>query len=172
MGEQLSVDAVARYVNEIKNIDDDNLAVEGDHQKEDNVYSISMAAGVGVSDKDGSTFTAFKTLLSCGGIEDVSQCASDLVEPLQLGKLEKGAATTASKFKSLKGRWFSQKGDHETVDSDKDGERYIQCDSLIKVHCKCGEIISVENYRVLGVFTKHQNKWFVSTEGRSIIRFR
>ncbi len=48
VGEQLSVDAVARYVNEIKNIDDDNLAVEGDHQKEDNVYSVSMAAGVGV----------------------------------------------------------------------------------------------------------------------------
>ena len=31
VGEQLSVDAVARYVKEIKNIDDDNLAVEGDH---------------------------------------------------------------------------------------------------------------------------------------------
>ncbi len=112
VGEQLSVDAVAHYVNEIKNIDDDNLAVEGDHQKEDDAYSISMAAGVGVSDKDGSTFTAFKTLLSCGGIEDVSQCASDLVKLLQLGKLEKGAVTTASKFNSLKGRWFSQKGDH------------------------------------------------------------
>jgi hypothetical protein len=35
VGEQLSVDAVACYVNEIKNIDDENLAVEGDHQKED-----------------------------------------------------------------------------------------------------------------------------------------
>jgi hypothetical protein len=68
-----------------------------------------MAAGVGVSDKDGSTFTAFKTL-SCGGVEDDSQCASDLIELLQLRKLEKGAATTASKFKSLKGRWFSQTG--------------------------------------------------------------
>ncbi len=131
VGGQLSVDAVACYVNEIKNIDDDNLAVDGDHQKEDNVYSISMAAGVGVSDKDGSIFTAFKTLLSCGGIEDVTQCASDLVKQLQLGKLEKGAATTASKFKSLKGRWFSQKGDHEVVDGGKDGERYIQRDSLI-----------------------------------------
>ncbi len=60
VGEQLSVNAVACYVNEIRNIDDDNLAVESDHQKEDDVYSISMAAGVGVSDKDGSTFTAFK----------------------------------------------------------------------------------------------------------------
>ncbi len=70
-----------------------------------------MAAGVGISDKDGSTLTAFKTLLSCGGIEDVSQCAaSDLVELLQLGKLEKGAATTVSKFKSPKGGWFSQRG--------------------------------------------------------------
>jgi hypothetical protein len=89
-----------------------------------------------------------------------------LVELLQLGKLEKGAATTASKFKSLKGRWFSQKGDHEIVDGDKDGERYIQRDSLIKVHCKCGEIISIENYRVLDFFTKYQNKWFASTEER------
>ena len=61
------------------NIDDDNLAVEADHQKEDNVSSISMAAGFGVSDKDGSTFTAFKTLLLCGDIEDVSQCASDFI---------------------------------------------------------------------------------------------
>ncbi len=55
-------------------------------------------------------------------------------------------------------------GDHEIVDGDKDGERYIQRDSLIKVHCKHGEIISIENYRVLGFFTKYQNKWFVSRE--------
>jgi hypothetical protein len=34
------------------------------------------------------------------------------------------------------------------------------------VHCKRGEIISVENYRVLDFFTKYQNKWFVSTEER------
>jgi hypothetical protein len=46
----------------INNIDDDNLAVEDYHQKEDNVNSISMVAGFGVSDKDGSTCTAFKTV--------------------------------------------------------------------------------------------------------------
>ncbi len=34
------------------------------------------------------------------------------------------------------------------------------------MHCKRGEIISVENYRVLDFFTKYQNKWFVSTEER------
>ena len=55
-----------------------------------------------------------------------------------------------SKFKSLKGRWFSQKGGNGIVEGDKDGDWYIQRDSLIKVRCKRGEIISVENYRVLG----------------------
>jgi hypothetical protein len=74
---------------------------------------------------------------------------------LLLEHTSKGAATTASKFKSLKGRWFSQKGVHEFIDGDKDGERYIQRDSPIKVHCKRGEIISVENYMVLAFFTKY-----------------
>ncbi len=44
--------------------------------------------------------------------------------------------------------------EHEIVDVDKDGEQYIQRDSLIKVDCKHGEIISVENYRVLGFLQK------------------
>ena len=36
-------------------------------------------------------------------------------------------------------------------------------DSLFKFHCKRGKCESVENYRVLALFSKFYNKWFVAS---------
>ena len=38
---------------------------------------------------------------------------------------------------------------------------YIRRDNLITLNCQRGGTISVDYYRVLALFSKHYNKWFV-----------
>ena len=109
----------------------------------------------------------FKSLLVCDDIKSVCSRALNLVELLQLGKMEKGALTTASKYNSRNGRWFSQKPKKDSLVEDSgDADLYIERDSLIQVACKRGKSEVVENYRVLAFFTKYHNKWFVAMEKR------
>ena len=98
--------------------------------------------------------------------------ALKMVELLQLGKLEKGALTSDSKYNSRNGRWFSQKASGASNANSKEGDKaqdldkdlWIQRDSLVQSKCKRGKTESIEYYRVLGFFTKYYNKWFVSIE--------
>jgi len=114
-----------------------------------------------------SAFDHFKRLMRCSDIAIVPDCALDLIKLVDLGKLEKGAMSSAAHFKSRNGRWFSQKktsGDTAAVDEASEALITIQRDSLIQVKCKRGRAESVENYRVLALFSKYYNKWFVSLE--------
>ena len=111
--------------------------------------------------------------MRCHNIGDVGVCALKLVQLLQLGKLEKGAVSTSSKYNSRNGRWFSQKSKKDCsigeVESDEVLDKlYIQWDSLIHVNCKRGKSVSVEKYRVLAFFSKYYNKWFVTSEDKFI----
>ena len=84
---------------------------------------------------------------------------------VELGKLEKGAVSSDGHFQSRNGRWFSQKKKVESSvqkDGSGDAELFIQRDSLIQVNCKRGNVVSVENYQVLALFSKYYNKWFVA----------
>ena len=79
----------------------------------------------------------------------IPDCALDLIKPIDLGKLEKGAVSSAAHFKSRNGRWFSQKktsADTANVDKESEASICIQWDSLIQVECKRGRAASVENY--------------------------
>ena len=69
--------------------------------------------------------------------------------------MKKGATTSDSKYKSLNGRWFSQKGKKigsENGTGDLDDVLYIERDSLIQLKCTRGKSISLESYRVLVFF--------------------
>ena len=59
----------------------------------------------------------------CNDINDVSGCALKLVQLLQLGKLESGSITLASKHNSRNGRWFSQKS--KTNDNSEGGAQNL-----------------------------------------------
>eukprot|EP00957_Ditylum_brightwellii_P138429 10551205-Ditylum_brightwellii.AAC.1 len=88
------------------------------------------------------------------------------MELLSLGKLDKGATTSVTNFMPMNERWFNKKQKKPLKGGPKDVNNglYIQCDSLIQVKCKCGRFETVEFYRVLALFTKYYNKWFVSEE--------
>ncbi len=43
-------------------------------------------------------------------------------------------------------------------------ELFIERDTLIQLHCKRGETVTVENYRVLCPFAKYYNKWYICVD--------
>jgi len=79
-----------------------------------------------------------------------------------------------SKHNSRNGRWFSQKS--TTTDSSEggdgdggdNGDILIKWESLIQLTCKCGESVSIENYRVLAFFTKFHDMWFIAKEEKFV----
>ena len=89
---------------------------------------------------------------------------------LQLGKIEKGSASMDGTFKSLISRWFGDK--KKKKDEDDEGKEYqyfIERDTLIKLSVKKGGQVMVRNYRVLGIFSKYYNKWFVEFEQKQFV---
>ena len=113
-------------------------------------------------------------LLSAQQVGEVGGLALNLIEVLQLGRLDKGTMSTSgvAKFNSLNGRWFSTK---KVTTPDNDGTT-----SLINgvesgaagITIRRGSIViseaenrdkvkSLQHYRVLGIFNKHQNKWYM-----------
>jgi hypothetical protein len=114
-----------------------------------------------------NAFDHFKVLLRCTELDDIGAYALKMVQLIQFGKVEKGAASTASKFNSRNGRWFSQKKRSVVVGANAEGSRdvdddiCIQPNSLVQVKCNRGKSVSVEYYRVLSLFDKYYNKWWV-----------
>jgi hypothetical protein len=169
----LPANVVQTYMDEINDATkDDTPTAEEPHQTNQDEESAPGDAEVqhffDLGDVDGA-YNEFKALILCRDIGSVSACAHKLVQLLELGTIEKGSVLLASKHNSRNGRWFNQKVKtvvcDDGVDSTNDG-LYIQQDSLIQLKCKRGKSESVENYRVLGFFTKFYNKWFVSLEDR------
>ena len=121
-------------------------------------------------DVSNGAFLEFKKMLMCDDTNVGPYCLR-VIELLQLGKIEKGSSKSDAKSKSLKQRWFTAKGkkgvgQHNSKnDIDPIGEVWIERDSLITMKCKRGKgNETIEYYRVLAVFTKYYNKWFVATD--------
>ena len=106
----------------------------------------------------------FQILLTSEGLHDVSSSTMDLVQLLQLGKLEQGAINNLLEFKSRNESCFNQSKTKTTTD--KGGaiickeSLYIERDIIIQICCKQGKSESTENYRVLNFFSKTYNKWY------------
>lgn len=91
------------------------------------------------------------------------------MEPLDLGKLDKGAVTLEGKYKSLRERWFKAKvpvgcdDNNSTPSTTIHSTRRIQRNSLVTVNCKNkGGGVTQRQYRVLAFFGKYYNKWFMN----------
>ena len=96
-----------------------------------------------------------------------------VIELMQLGKVEKGSLTPDGKFGSLQARWFSSKpknvGPSKPSTKEQSDGVYIRRDTLVTLNCQRGGTISVEYYRVLALFSKHYNKWFVHWDSNCIL---
>jgi len=148
IGEALSADVIANYVTEIQQVgdNDDELPIVVEELVTSNL-SMDGDDILPLFDNGNSVMAkeAFKALIDCVDLDDVCDKALSLVKVLQLGHIDKGAVTTASKFNSRNGRWFSQKKKKDSRDvsldqvcEDKacDDVLYIQRNSLIRLNCK------------------------------------
>ena len=73
-------------------------------------------------------------------------------------------------FKSLLSRWFGDKKKKKKEDDEgKDCHDFIERDTLIKLSVKKGGQTIVQNYRVIGIFSKHYNTWFVEFEQKQVV---
>jgi len=72
----------------------------------------------------------------------------------------------------LLSRWFGEKKKKkEEDDGGKDSDNFIERDTLIKLNVKKGGQVYSQYYRVLGIFSKHYNKWFVEFEKDKKVSF-
>jgi hypothetical protein len=110
-------------------------------------------------------FLQFKEmLLDQKSIDDIGDCAMRVMEFADLGKIENGSVSGEGKYKSLHGRWFNAKKQAEAKANENSGDtggQLIQRDRLIRLKAKCGKGKSIEYYRVLAIFSKHYNKWYL-----------
>ncbi|KAL7474074.1 hypothetical protein ACHAWX_000013 [Stephanocyclus meneghinianus] len=118
-------------------------------------------------DYDNSTagYDQLKLLLRCNSIDIISMEALNTIK-LFIGRLEKGAVTISSKVKTINERCFNQKTKQETFQIGNTCNREQKRDSLIHLRSERGGIKSIEFYRVLSLFSKYMNKWFVSKEDK------
>ena len=93
---------------------------------------------------------------------------------LHLGKIEKGYVLLQCKYNYLTSQWFRYKHKKNTESKVENGKTYndvcIERDSLITMKYKQGETDTIEYYRVVGIFGKYYNKWFVYIESDEIMR--
>jgi len=117
-----------------------------------------------------NAFGHFKALMRCPNLSDIPIYALKVVALVELGKMEKGAVSSAGHYNSRNARWFNEKkamaattnesgGDMESGDAIE--QVFIKQDSLVQVNCKRGKSEAVANYRVIALFSKYYNKWVV-----------
>ena len=120
--------------------------------------------------KGKTTLDYFMLLLETDQLSSVGLSALKLIEVLQLGKLDKGAESTSGvgKFNSLTGRWFSAKkvgtGGNQTTNLEEEASPVIKIgrNSIITLNAKNRDkVVSEQDYRVLGIYHKHNNKWYM-----------
>ena len=98
---------------------------------------------------------------------DIAIEASKLMQLMGLGKIEKGALDRKAKFKSLNERWYNEESSKKTVhERQHDSGLFLQVSSRIVLEMKRGGAVELASYKVLCLFTKSSNKWFVSEENK------
>ena len=159
--------------------DEDSIASEDDETSSSVTDSDLSGQEVSIDGGNSSaSFAQFKVLLRHVTLGGISNEALNLIEFLQIGKLEKGAVSTSSKFKSRNDRWFTAKQKKNAPATDEcdrgaddlaEGELYVQqWYSLITTRCKCGNSKTIEHYRyrILAFFIIFYNKWFLSLDDK------
>ena len=118
----------------------------------------------------------FKHIMECSSVEELVECvlcASAALESVDR-KSERGSVSDIRKTKSLISRWFS-KAKQTTATGEKvsaDDEKYfIERDTLVTSKIKSGRAkdspMITMHYRVLGLYHKSYNKWFMTGEKKA-----
>jgi hypothetical protein len=136
------------------------------------VSATSNGAATSNSDK---LMQAIASLVQCQDTKDIFElvlCASAALESVDR-KAERGSISYERKSKSLSGRWIDGK---PTSSKNEDGdlcddECWIERDRIVSCAIKMGHSrdspMIPHRYRVIGVFDKLYNKWFMTGEKKA-----
>lgn len=87
--------------------------------------------------------------------------------PSKTTKDTKGAFDMKAKYNSRNGRWYNAELKKKTTNQNQDGSGlFLQRDSGVVLEMKRGGAVELASYKVLSLFTKSSNKWFVSEEDK------
>lgn len=106
-------------------------------------------------------------VLSCTTVEAMADAARKGMARMNLDK-KKGSISHDRKHKSLRERWLSREPKPTGIEANDVNlsEKIIERNMHVKVKIEEGKgttlVSAVEDYRVLGMYTKTYNKWFVS----------
>ena len=135
------------------------VPVEVDNLEEDD--------GAVTGDADPSLILShLSTLLEAQAVEDLAKAATDAVERLQVKK--SGSTNPATKHRSLWERWTWSENNGAT-EVGETGDRIVKRNVRVRIEVKEGrgsnEVKAVEDFRVLAVYTKTYNKWYLCEKG-------
>ena len=101
---------------------------------------------------------AIKELLQSNNYAEVQASCLNVMRCLDLCRLKKGLLLFDAKQKLFQQRWMNMKKknhDEKPANEDHDKNDVLERDSLISLHCKQGDIVTIEEYRVLCPCVKH-----------------
>ena len=150
--------------------DDDEEEMDGDGDDDDVVDSDAILFAE--DGETGSTTAArkFRALLSSSSLDALVMASKEGMKCLQMKRNEKGSTTGDQKFQSLTGRWYTKSSTTTAAGDDVDipGIKTIEHNSRIQVTVKQGSgaasVSAREDFRVLGIYTKYDNKWYIADE--------
>lgn len=149
------------------NVDDDEKE-DTDGDSDDRVVD-SDAILFAEDGETGSTTAArkFRALLSSSSMDDLVMSSKEGMKCLQMKQNETGSTTGDQKYKSLAGCWYA-KGSTTLATDDVSGIKTVERDTRIQVTVKQGSgaasVSATEDFRVLGIYTKYDNKWYIADE--------
>ena len=108
-----------------------------------------------------------ESLCACTDINDLGGLALSASSALE--SKENGSISGVRKFKSLRNRWFCNEGGSSITDSSGSRKgKWIERSTLVSIRVIFGrgttKTIETYNYRVLTVYDKSYNKWFMMGE--------
>ena len=68
------------------------------------------------------------------------------------------------KFQSLQGRWYSET--KSVLEDESDDDTFIERNTHVTIKVSEKGLNQVVDFRVLGIYTKHYNKWYLCEQGR------
>ena len=180
-------DFIPSFVEDIASVAVDGIEEGGDADTDamsasasgagDEVDANAVEVESDMSFDDGKASAALlelKALLGSQHIPSIGTRVLKIMELLQLGKIEQGSLLPDAKYTSLNARWFGSKKKKAKEAGSKDDTSgddglYIERNRVIKMKCKRGKAESTESYRVLAIFSKHYNKWYVHWDSDRVL---
>ena len=119
-------------------------------------------------DKKVPLLEGLRSLLTAEDVDEMTNAAREGIAMLPVKN--KGSVSYGRKHKSLKERWISRDVVPVSVDEDNPGQVFVERNTQVKIEVKQGRgkkaKKAVKDFRVLALFTKSYNKWYLCEKGK------